>query len=58
MRKKPPPVSPRGLLDAVAASSTADTATAHALERSAVDDASAASVPIATAGSSNATPFS
>ena len=57
MRKKPPLVCPRGLLDAVAAISAAVTATAHVLERSAVVDGSAASVPIATAGSSNATPF-
>ena len=58
MRTKPPPVCPRGLLDAVAAISTPVTATAHALERSGVIDGSAASVPIATAGSSKATPFS
>ena len=58
MRKKPPPVGPRGLFAAVAAISTAVTATAHAVERSTVIDRSAASVPIAAAGSNSATPFS
>ena len=43
---------------AVAAISAAATATAHPVERSAVIDRSAARVPTATPGSSNAMPFS